>query len=214
MRIPTCRRSLLPLGAAALTVLAACGSSGPGGQAVTPPRTQQVHVSPVTAAGAPVAGYRVMSRATGAQCSLGSEAIGQAYRCFAGNAVYDPCWAAKSASPTVICLADPWLHAVDELQVNSPLGPVPAEGGGGAGEPWGVQLAGGQRCALAQGAHGTFDGKVVDYYCTPTLSLLRGLDRGSATWTAESVIVKSGKLSAGPTDKIAIAWYGRPAQFH
>lgn len=215
MRTLTRRWRVLPLCAAAVSVLAACGSGG--GAAAPPtaaPRTQQVHVSPVTAAGARVPGYRVTSRAAHAQCSAGSEAIGQAYRCFAGNAVYDPCWAEMTASPTVLCVADPWLHTAAELQVNSPLGAIPAVGGGGPGEPWGVQLAGGQRCALAQGAHSTFDGKVVDYYCMPGLSLLRGLDRGSATWTARSVIDKSGKLSRGPTEQIAIAWYGSPAQFH
>jgi hypothetical protein len=216
MRTPTRIWRALPLCAMAVSLLAACGSGGSGAASVSPrtaaPRTQQVHVSPVTAAGAPLAGYRVTSRAAHAQCSSGSEAIGQAYRCFAGNAVYDPCWGEKAASPTVLCVADPWLHTAAELQVSSPLGSIPAEGGG-PGEPWGVQLAGGQRCVLAQGAHSVFDGKVVSYYCTPGLSLLRGLDRGSVTWTARSVIEKSGKLSAGPTEKIAIAWYGSPAQF-
>lgn len=205
---------VLPLSAAALSVLAACGSSGPGSSAAGPPSTQQVHVSPVTAAGSRVAGYRITARAAHAQCSAGSEAIGQAYRCFAGNAVYDPCWAVQAASPTVLCVADPWLRTAAELRVSSALGHIPPEGGGGPAEPWGIQLASGQRCTLAQGAHGTFDGRVVDYYCTPSLSLLRGLDRRSATWTADSVVSKSGKLSRGPAEQIAIAWYGSPAQFH
>jgi hypothetical protein len=201
------------LAALAVSLLAACGSGGSGAASASPPGTRQVHVSPVTAAGAPVAGYRVTSRAARAQCSPGSEAVGQAYRCFAGNTVYDPCWAERAGSPTVLCVADPWLHTVAELRVRSPLGAVPAEGGGSPGEPWGVQLAGGQRCVLAQGAHGAFDGVAVDYYCAPGLSLLRGLDRGPATWTARSVIDKSGKFSAGPAERIAIAWYGSPARF-
>ena len=217
MRTPARLWRVLPLCAAAVSVLAACGSGGSGGAGASPstaaPRTQQVHVSPVTAAGARVAGFRVTSRAAHAQCSAGSEAIGQAYRCFAGNTVYDPCWAEKAASPTVLCVAEPWLHTAARLQVSSPLGPIPAEGGGGPGEPWGLQLASGQRCVLAQGAHGTFDGKVVDYYCTPSLSLLRGLDRGSASWTARSVIDKSGRLSSGRTEQIAIVWYGNPGRF-
>lgn len=215
MRTPARRWLALPLGAAAVSVLTACGS---GGGAASPPTaappTQQVHVSPVTAAGLPVAGYRVTARAANAQCSPGSEAIGQAYRCFAGNAVYDPCWAEKAAAPTVLCVTNPWLHTAARLRVSSPLEPIPAEGGGGPGEPWGIQLAGGQRCSLAQGAHGTFEGTVVDYYCTPGLSLLRGLNRASATWTAHSVIGKSGELSRGPTEQIVIAWYGSPDRFH
>ncbi len=127
--------------------------------------TRRLHVSPVTSAGIAVRGYRVTSRASGASCEPGSEAIGQAYRCFAGNAVYDPCWPAKTASPTVLCVADPWLRTAAELKVSSALGAIPATGPS-AGEPWGVQLASGQRCVLAQGAHNEFSGQVVDYYCT------------------------------------------------
>lgn len=216
MRTSTRFRTVLPLlaAAAAASVLAACGSSGSGGSgAGAVQRTKQVHVSPVNAAGAPAGGYRVTSHAANASCSAGSEAIGQAYRCFAGNYVYDPCWAEKAAAPTVLCVADPWLHTVAELRVSSALGPIPSEGGAGAGEPWGVQLAGGQRCVLAQGAHSAFDGTVIDYYCTQKLSLLRGLRLGSPMWTARSVIDTSGKLSSGPTEKIEIAWYGSPTRF-
>jgi hypothetical protein len=201
--------------AAAVAVIAGCGSSPPavavhGGGAAP---TRQVHVSPVTSAGIAVRGYRVTSRAAGASCEPGSEAIGQAYRCFAGNVVYDPCWPAKTASPAVLCVADPWLRTAAELKVSSALGAIPATGSS-AGEPWGVQLASGQRCVLAQGAHNEFRGRVVDYYCTPGLALLRGLNRKPATWTAHSVLTKAGKLAGGPVEQIELAWYGSPARYH
>jgi hypothetical protein len=203
--------------AAAITagVIAGCGSApatvAVGGSGAAP--TRQVHVSPVTGAGVAVRGYRVISRASGASCEPGSEAIGQAYRCFAGNVVYDPCWPAKAASPTVLCVADPWLRTAAELKVSSALGAIPATGAN-AGEPWGVQLASGQRCVLAQGAHNEFSGQVIDYYCTPGLALLRGLNRKPATWTARSVLTKAGRLVRGPAEQIQIAWYGNPARSH
>jgi hypothetical protein len=235
MRNPTWRRRVWPLGGAAAVVAAAviagCGAGTPA--AVTGPgaaaeQTQRVNVSPVTSAGAAVRGYRVTSHAAGASCEPGSEAIGQAYRCFAGNGVYDPCWAEKAATPTVLCVADPWLHTAAELKVSSPLSAIPSESGAStgqpstgqpgtgqswAGEPWGVQLTSGQRCLLAQGAHNSFHGQVIDYYCTSSLSLLRGLDHAPATWTARSVLAKSGQLASGPAEKIAIAWYGIPARY-
>jgi hypothetical protein len=211
-------RRLWPWCAGAVAaVIAGCGSSapasvaGPGGGGQIP--TRQVYVSPVTGAGAAVSGYRVTVRAARAQCSAGSEAIGQAYRCFAGNVVYDPCWAEKAPAPTVLCVADPWLRTAAELRVAAPLGAISGTGGTTAAEPWGVQLSGGQRCALAQGAHNAFAGQVIDYYCPSGLSLLRGLDRKTATWTARSVVDKSGQPVAGPLEKIAIAWYGSPALF-
>ena len=52
--------------------------------------------------------------------------------------------------------------------------------GPGSSEPWGVELASGQRCVLLQGAHSLFAGRVIDYYCNASLSLLRGLTEGRA----------------------------------
>jgi hypothetical protein len=42
---------------------------------------------------------------------------------------------------------------------------------------------------------------------------LRGLSRGGRTWTAWSVINKSGHMTAERHEAIVIAWYGSPARF-
>lgn len=199
--------AILLVSAAALT---GCGSAGPSGTG-SGQQTEVVRVSPVSSAGTPSAGYRTTSTAADASCEPGSEAIGQAYRCFAGNTVYDPCWAEKAATATVLCLADPWSAGVARLTVSSGLASIPNEGG--IGEPWGVQLVTGQRCVLVQGAHQVFRGRVIDYSCGPSLSLLRGLTKTSHPWTADSIITKSGQLTSGSDLKIAIAWFGSPAQY-
>jgi hypothetical protein len=185
----------------------ATGCSSTPARSTTPAATRQVHVAPVEPDGSPARGYRTTSTASNASCSPGSEAIGQAYRCFTGNFVYDPCWAEKAATPTVLCLAYPWSVANARLSVSAPLSPIPNQGA--AGLPWGVELAGGQRCVLLQGAHSVFNGRVIDYYCGPGLSLLRGLDESGRAWRADSVTQKSGKLATGPTEEIRIAWFGR-----
>jgi hypothetical protein len=192
------------------SLLAACGAAGDHSSAGA--ATRQVRLSPVNGTGAPAAGFRVASTAAKATCEAGSEAIGQAYRCFAGNAIYDPCWAEKAATPIVLCLPYPWARTDVRLLVRGPLGALPSEGGSpGTGEPWGVQLASGQRCLLAQGAHTEFAGRVIDYYCSTRFWLLRGLSERSAVWRAGSVIAsKSGKLTRGPEQAITIAWFGRP----
>jgi hypothetical protein len=208
-------RRVLPLVAAAAAVVAGCGSSAaPAAVHVQgPQQTKKVYVSPVTSTGAPAPGYRVTANAAHASCEPGSEAVGQAYRCFAANFVYDPCWAEKAAAPTVLCAAEPWLHTAARLTVSSPLTAIPALGAV-AGEPWGVQLATGRRCLLVQGAHGDFEGQVIDYACAGGLSLLRGLDRSQAAWTARSVLDRGGSLSRGPAEHIEIAWYGKPDRYH
>lgn len=190
------------------TGLAACASGSSGEQASQ--RTKIVDVSPVTSGDTVAAGYRTTSTATGATCEPGSEAIGQAYRCFAGNTVYDPCWSLRARTPTVLCLPAPWSHGAARLSVSSPLAAIPNEGG--IGEPWGVQLRDGKRCLLAQGAHAEFGGTVIDFYCGASLSLLRGLSKSGGSWTGRSVIDKSGHMSAGPDEVIAIAWFGSPVR--
>ena len=189
-------------------LLAACGASA--GQSAGGSATKRVQVSPVTANGMAASGFRVASTAANATCEPGSEAIGEAYRCFAGNAIYDPCWAEKAAAPTVLCLPYPWSRSEVSLRVRGSLGAIPSQGHPGLAEPWGVELAGGRRCLLAQGAHTEFAGHVIDYYCNGRLWLLRGLTENGQVWRAGSVITsKSGKLARGPTEEIRIAWFGR-----
>jgi hypothetical protein len=190
-------------------LLAACGSTPAHPAALT--ATRQIHVSPVKADGSPAAGFRITTTVRHAFCEPGSEAIGQAYRCSAGNVLSDPCWAEKATTPTVLCLAFPWLTTVIRLSLSAPLAAIPNEGG--LNEPWGVQLADGQRCELLQGAHSEFNGRVIDYYCNSRLSLLRGLTRTRAVWLAASVIDKGGKQAAGPSERISIAWFGQPSTF-
>lgn len=185
--------------------LAGCSSTARPGALTA---TRQVHVSPVGPDGSPVRGYRTTVTAGRAGCEPGSEAIGQAYRCFAGDFLYDPCWAEKASTPTVLCLAFPWSVTDIRLTVSAPLSPIPPAGP--ISEPWGVELANGQRCVVIQGAHSTFDGRVIDYYCNARLSLLRGLAKTGAVWRAASVIGTSGHQAAGPVREIRIAWFGRP----
>ena len=191
-------------------VLTACSSTAPRPAALT--ATRQIHVSPVSAAGNPVSGFRTTQTVADASCEAGSEAIGRAYRCFADNSLYDPCWAARAAAPTVLCLPFPWSTTDIRLEVGAPLSVIPAEPG--TNEPWGVELASGQRCELLQGAHSLFAGRVVDYYCNAQLSLLRGLNRTAPVWRAASVTGAVGNQVFGPSEQIRIAWFGSPDSFY
>jgi hypothetical protein len=198
---------LLTIALAVLPVLlTACGGTPARPAALT--ATRQIHVSPVGPDGSPVRGFRTTVTASHAGCEPGSEAIGQAYRCVAGNFLYDPCWAEKASKPTVLCLAFPWSVTDIRLMVSAPLSVIPPAGP--VNEPWVVELAGGQRCVLIQGAHSAFGGRVIDYFCNSRLSLLRGLTKTGPVWRAASVIDASGHQAAGPGREIRIAWFGRP----
>jgi hypothetical protein len=201
---------MLSVVSVAVTMLAACSSAAPRPAALT--ATRQIHVSPVGPDGRPVSGYRTTQTVANASCEAGSEAIGRAYRCFAGNSLYDPCWAERAAAPTVLCLPFPWSVTDIRLEVGAPLSAIPAEPG--TSEPWGVELATGQRCVLLQGAHSLFAGRVIDYYCNAGLSLLRGLTQTAPVWRAASVTGAAGKQALGPSEEIRIAWFGSPDSYY
>ncbi len=190
-------------------VVAGCGPTPARPAALA--ATRQVHVSPVGPDGSPASGYRTTKTASHAGCEPGSEAIGRAYRCFAGNFVYDPCWAERAGAPRVLCLPFPWSVTDIRLDVGAPLSAIPAATG--PSEPWGLELADGQRCVLLQGAHSLFGGRVIDYYCNSRLSLLRGLMQTAAVWRAASVTEVAGKQAPGPSEQIKIAWYGSPDRY-
>jgi len=195
----------------ALAALVATGCATTSAHPAGLTATRQVYITPVRPDGSQVSSFAATSVAARASCIPGSEAIGQAYRCFAGNHIYDPCWAVKTAAPTVLCLEYPWSVTAARLSVTGQLSPIPYQGG--IGEPWGVELADGRRCVLLQGAHPVYDGRIVDYYCSPQLFLLRGLAKTSPVWRASSVIQRAGKTAAGPVEQIQIAWFGRADTF-
>jgi pimeloyl-ACP methyl ester carboxylesterase len=179
--------------------------------------TAVIDLAPVSSAGLPRPGEAITDGGTG-QCGAGSDSVGQAYRCFGsgGNGIYDPCWLdnADPAQASVLCQEEPWSTKVIRLTIpagglESFLGPFePID----PSFPWGVQLSDGERCIALQGAHGTFDGKVIDYACGPHYDhvLLRPLNRTLPSWTYQSAYVSGSGYAAGPTEHVAIAWYANP----
>jgi hypothetical protein len=186
-------------------------------QAPVPP-TRVVQVAPVDSAYQPLPGIAVHSRGVAEECGAGSDSVGNAYRCFSGHGVYDPCWTdSASAVPAVLCLGRPWEKRAYRFTL-AQGGLEPFYGPPlriGTYEPWGVELTTGERCVAAQGAHDSFGHRVVDYYCEgkgggrDDRVLLRGIDRSHGRWQIDSATynAKRGKYRSGPTVRIATAWY-------
>jgi pimeloyl-ACP methyl ester carboxylesterase len=178
--------------------------------------TRIVDLAPVEANGLPEPGDAITDRGA-AQCEAGSDSAGQAYRCFAGNGIYDPCWLDNGdpAQSTVLCQEEPW--STQTIRLTVPAGGLPSFLGPAQridlGFPWGVQLSDGERCIAEQGSHGTFEGKVVDYACGTSYDhvLLRPLTRAAPQWTYQSAFCgASGSCAPGPLEHVAIAWYANP----
>jgi hypothetical protein len=97
--------------------------------------------------------------------SIAVPGVRGAYRCIAGNAILDPCFApATPSSPVeVACLADPWSDA-EVLQVT---GALPSAGAGAdtGPRPWALQLGNGVRCVAATGTVPAIGGVDLGYHC-------------------------------------------------
>jgi hypothetical protein len=176
-----------------------------------PPPTRVVSVSPETSEDTLKPGYYVGFHRAGMTCEDGSDVLSGDYRCGGSVGIFDPCWAdATTTLPAVSCLFAPWSREVFRLVLTAPLAPsVP-----GPVYVWGMQLSSGQRCLAYQGAHGSFDGQPVNYYCTESasLDLLGRPDASRPAWRIREVYTDAkGRQHYGPTVTIAIAWFGLPS---
>jgi hypothetical protein len=177
--------------------------------------TAVIDLAPVNAAGQPNPAEAIIKGGT-AQCEAGSDSVPQAYRCFSGGGIADPCWLdnADPGQATVLCQEKPWSTQIVRFSV--PAGglepffgpPQPID----PGSPWGVQLSDGERCIAVQGTHDSFDGKVVDYGCGPNHNhvLLRSLDKSSPSWTYQSAYLRGASYTPGPVEHVRTAWYASP----
>jgi eukaryotic-like serine/threonine-protein kinase len=174
--------------------------------------TRVVRVRPVDAKGHLRSTYHVAHRPKArAHCALGSEATGNAYRCFAGNKILDPCWAQAGATHRhAICLTAPWSHAAIQLHVRSYDNSAMVSP---SRQPWGIRLANGARCAFVQGASQVVHGRRLSYFCQNSTTVLLGNpSRATAVWR-----IHTGRANAHghvtPTGRkaIATAYFGRPS---
>jgi hypothetical protein len=188
--------------------------------------TQIVETAPVSSSYLPRPGLQIQNRGVAESCGAGSDSVGNAYRCFSGHTVYDPCWTDNSdpLTPAVLCQGRPWEKRVYRLTLAQgglqPFYEPPVKTG--SFEPWGIELATGERCVAFQGAHDSFDRghRVVDYGCVNKAGkadrrvLLRGIDRTHRRWRIKTATynLKRNKYRVGPKVGIVTAWYAMQDQ--
>jgi hypothetical protein len=92
-----------------------------------------------------------------------------AWRCFSGNGVYDPCFAPPQVSDVtqVACFETP-LSGVDMMTLTTPLSYASTGVTGNTGSiapPWFMELANGDQCGLITGAVSGAGGVTLPYGC-------------------------------------------------
>lgn len=117
------------------------------------------------------------------EASLASTAP-DAYRCFQGNLIHDPCFAASPHATSVVCFLDPW-HAVTVLHLTRRL-PKPSAPPKGPPLPWAIVTTDGRHCVFMTGATALVGGERVNYGCTDRTYLLGNPDTRQPLWTIRS----------------------------
>jgi hypothetical protein len=178
-RLP--RRWLAP--AVALVVVAGAG----GAVASVLLRTQHTNrLAVFTPQGRLASRFHVGSRGSGYcwEASLAAQTR-NAYRCFQGNEIHDPCFAASRHAASVACFTDPW-QPVTELRLTRPL-PRPAAAAQGPALPWTIVTTDGRRCVFMTGATALVANERINYGCTNGTYLIGSPDAGQPLWRIRSV---------------------------
>lgn len=184
-------------------VIAAAGAASAALAGAT--ATHAVIYHAFTSSGAPK--IAITSKGRG-HCNGGSAAIdrGDAWRCFSGNFVYDPCFSSRKAKGIVLCPVGPWTSSGVEIKLTDRL-----KGGNRAkpstsGEPWAIETAAGTQCEFGTGASTLLDHLRANYYCATSKAVLWGYpSRKSEPWTIYSALPTATKLTNEV--KIKTAWF-------
>jgi hypothetical protein len=88
-----------------------------------------------------------------------------AWRCFSGNVIHDPCFKHKGVRD-LVCMRTPWSRTVQRLRLTRRL---PRNGNGGIemdSQPWGFKLFNGLRCVLGGGTANWVGTVALPYECS------------------------------------------------
>jgi hypothetical protein len=142
------------------------------------------------------------TRSRSGYCPSGSEAAPRrdAWRCFSGNLVLDPCFSSTRDRGIVVCPEAPWLKDAVKIHLTKPLAQANANHSAPSQSlrPWALELSNGLRCLFAEGATDSVEGQRLNYFCgSNSKEGLWGLpNRASTPWTILIAPFQATSLSA------------------
>ena len=208
--------SLLVLGPMAVIAQDSTPEAQPEAIAGDVTRTIPAYVFPYDSDGLN-AGMTVTANVSGVCGSESLMAMGRpdAWDCLGeDNQVYDPCFenpfapTSSAAAPgEVACMTSPFVDEVVLLTLNAPLDRDKEAAPGSDAEswnlPWGLELAGGERCLLLANIEVVLAGEAVHYDCADGGTILGGVDRSQPLWTV--MYLPDGETVTTLAD-VSIAW--------
>ncbi len=143
-------------------------------------------------------GFSVAHRAAGS-CWTQSLTTSRpdAWRCFIGNDIWDPCFESTPHSLVAACAETPFTQRVVLLTLKKPL---PSEGNATTamlqpkGEPWGLRLTDGDRCTFESGATDVVGGERMNYECRGNGWIVGFPDRSKPVWIAKKIVWPSKRV--------------------
>lgn len=137
-------------------------------------------------------GFTVAHKAAGS-CWTNSLTTGRpdAWRCFIGNDIYDPCFEWTPQSLVAACAETPFTQRVVLLNLKKPL---PASGNTTTAmlqpkdEPWGLRLTDGDECSFESGATDVVNGERMNYECRGSGWIVGFPDRSKPLWIAKKIV--------------------------
>jgi hypothetical protein len=166
----------------------------------------QAHIyEPFTSSGKPA--VHVSSTVRGS-CNGGSAAIDRddAWRCFTGNFIYDPCFSSSKAKGIVLCPTGPGSTSAVEIKLTAKLTFGDKAKPSTSGTPWAVETTSGLKCLISTGATSVIDHRRANYFCGKGKNVLWGSpSRKSEPWTIYSAPATATKLTQ--TVKLSVAWF-------
>jgi hypothetical protein len=143
-----------------------------------------VHLYAPFAGGSLAAGIHVRRTASGYCWTTSSaDARSDAYRCFVGNVIYDPCFAGTGPAGFVLCPLSGPASPVLRITLTKKLPRGSSTRNPTRYPPWAVQLRSGRWCTILTGATGQIAGLRINYGCAGGGILLGNPRRATRTWT-------------------------------
>jgi len=146
-------------------------------------------------------------------CWEGSNVSGRydAFRCFVGNYIYDPCFSSPvPGDQVVVCPTDPATETAIAIHLTKPLPSTFAHAPASPGmTPWAVETDSGEVCFFASGASSLVGGLRENYFCGNggKGNALWGFpDRKGQPWTMIETAADATTLSGGRRVAVRHAW--------
>jgi hypothetical protein len=165
--------------------------------------TQAVVYHAFTGSGKPAV---QVTRTAHGLCNGGAISTGRAdaWRCFAGNFIYDPCFSSSKATGIVLCPLIAGKGSVTEIKLKQPL----PTGFGNKGKPstkglpWAIKTVSGLKCTLITGASNVVNHMRANYFCSHGPTLWGAPSRSHEPWT-----IRTGQTKPTGTTQIRTAWF-------